>query len=51
LRFFSADGQLIPTPEEFAQQEQQQRQQAQQQLAEVEAVLARYRERFGELPE
>jgi Uma2 family endonuclease len=58
LRFFSADGQIIPTPEEFAQQEQQQRQQAeqereqaQQQLAEMEAVLARYRERFGELPE
>ncbi len=37
LRFFSADGQLIPTPEEAA--------------AEAEALLARYRERFGELPQ
>ncbi|MBD2206849.1 Uma2 family endonuclease [Calothrix sp. FACHB-1219] len=51
LRFFTADGQLVPTPEEVAQQEQQQRQQAQQQLAEMEAMLARYKERFGELPE
>ncbi|BAY32724.1 hypothetical protein NIES2107_46140 [Nostoc carneum NIES-2107] len=58
LRFFSADGKLIPTPAEAAQQEQEQRQkaeqereQAQQQLAEMEAMLARYRERFGELPE
>jgi hypothetical protein len=37
LRFFSVDGQLIPTPEEAA--------------AEAEALLARYRERFGELPQ
>lgn len=58
LRFFSADGKLIPTPAEAAQQEQEQRQkaeqereQAQQQLAQMEAMLARYRERFGELPE
>lgn len=51
LRFFTADGQLTPTPEEVAQQEQQQRQQAEQQLAAIESMLARYRERFGELPE
>ncbi|QIR39472.1 Uma2 family endonuclease [Tolypothrix sp. PCC 7910] len=58
LRFFSTDGKLIPTPAEAAQQEQvqrqkaeQEREQAQQQLAEMEAMLARYRERFGELPE
>ncbi len=51
LRFFSADGELIPTPAEAAQQEQKQRQKAEQQLAEMEAMLARYRERFGELPE
>lgn len=51
LRFFSADGKLIPTPAEAAQQEQEQRQKAEQQLAEMEAILARYRERFGELPE
>ncbi len=51
LRFFTPDGQLTPTLEEVAHQEQQQRQQAEQQLAEMESMLARYRERFGELPE
>ncbi|MEH1914593.1 Uma2 family endonuclease [Nostoc sp.] len=51
LRFFTPDGQLTPTPEEVAHQEQQQRQQAEQQLAQMESMLARYRERFGELPE
>lgn len=35
LRFFTSDGQLIPTPEEAALQ--------------AEVLLARYRERFGEL--
>lgn len=44
LRFFSTEGQLIPTPEETAQQ-------AQQQVVEVESLLARYRERYGELLE
>jgi Uma2 family endonuclease len=44
LRLFTAEGQLIPTPEEAAQQ-------AEQQVAQMEAMLARYRERFGELPE
>jgi Uma2 family endonuclease len=51
LRFFTADGQLIPTPEEEAQQERQQREQAQQRLVEMESLLAQYRQRFGELPE
>jgi septal ring factor EnvC (AmiA/AmiB activator) len=65
LRFFSAEGQLIPTPEEVAEQEQQQRSQveqqltqaeqqrsqAEQQLTEMESLLTRYRERFGDLPE
>lgn len=51
LRFFTAEGQLIPTPEEMAQQERQQKEQAEQQVAEMEALLVRYRERFGELPE
>lgn len=37
--------------EERAEQERQQRELAQQQLAEMEAMLARYREHFGELPE
>lgn len=34
-----------------AEQERQQRESAQQQMAEMEAMLARYREHFGELPE
>ena len=58
LRFFTPQGELIPTPEEAAQQERQraeqerlQREQAQQQVVEMEALLTRYRERFGELPE
>lgn len=34
-----------------AEQERQQRELAQQQLADMEAMLVRYRERFGELPE
>lgn len=63
LRFFSVDGQLVATPEEAAEQEQQQRQQAEEQrkqaekerqqalhqLTEMESLLAKYRERFGEL--
>ena len=51
LRLFTAEGQLIPTPEEAAQQAEQQAQQAAQQVADMEARLARYREQFGELPE
>ncbi|EDX71889.1 conserved hypothetical protein [Coleofasciculus chthonoplastes PCC 7420] len=58
LRFFNAQGQLIPIPQEVAEQEQQQRvqaeqqlTQAEQQLTEMESLLSRYRERFGELPE
>jgi len=58
LRFFTPDGQLIPTPQEAAAAEQQQTklaqqqaQAAQQQVTELESLLARYRERFGELPE
>ncbi len=44
LRFFTGEGQLIPTPEEETAAEQQR-------VAEIEALLARYRERFGELPD
>ncbi|MGF1497333.1 MAG: Uma2 family endonuclease [Elainellaceae cyanobacterium] len=50
LRFFSPEGELIPTPEEAAQQEQQQREAAESRMAEMAAQLAQYRERFGELP-
>ncbi len=65
LRFFTAEGQLVPTPEEAAQTEQLQRQaaEAQRQIAEAERqiaeaqrqvaeeLLTQYRARFGELPE
>ncbi len=58
LRFFSEEGQLVPTPQEVAEREQQQRSQveqqltqAEQQLTEMESLLNQYRERFGELPE
>jgi Uma2 family endonuclease len=44
LRFFTGEGQLVSTPEEAAMAQQQRASQA-------EALLARYRERFGELPE
>lgn len=37
LRFFTPDGKLVATPEEIA--------------IESQNLLARYRERFGELPE
>ncbi|MGH1396417.1 MAG: Uma2 family endonuclease [Trichormus sp.] len=39
LRFFTQDGQLVPTPEETAEQAQQQAEQAQQQAARLAAKL------------
>lgn len=51
LRLFTGEGQLVPTPEEAAQQAQAKARQAEQQVADMQAMLARYRERFGELPE
>ncbi len=51
LRFFTPEGQLVPTPEESALAEQQQRTEAEQRALTAEALLAQYRERFGELPE
>ncbi len=44
LRWATLEGVLLPTGEEKAEQ-------AQQRAAELEALLARYRENFGELPE
>jgi hypothetical protein len=44
LRFFTGEGKLVPTPEEVAIAEQQRAEQA-------EALLERYKEQFGELPE
>lgn len=58
LRFFNREGQLVPTPEEVAiteqqraNQEQQRAEQEQQRAEQAEALLARYRERFGEFSE
>jgi Uma2 family endonuclease len=79
LRFFTREGQLVPTPEEAAiaqqqranqeqqraeqeqqraeqeqqraEQEQQRANQEQQRAEQAEALLARYRERFGEFSE
>ncbi|NET60757.1 MAG: Uma2 family endonuclease [Symploca sp. SIO2E6] len=44
LRFFTREGELIPTPEEAATAQQQR-------AEEAEALLAQYRERFGEFSE
>lgn len=43
LRFLTPEGELVPTPEESALAEQQRREAA-------EALLAQYRDRFGDLP-
>ncbi|GAX44729.1 hypothetical protein NIES4075_57480 [Tolypothrix sp. NIES-4075] len=58
LYWFDEQGNRFPTPEEVAQQEsiraQQERQQrelVEQQAAEMQALLQRYRDRFGELSE
>jgi Uma2 family endonuclease len=65
LRFFTREGQLVPTPEEAAiaeqqrveqaqqraNQEQQRAEREQQRAEQAEALLARYRERFGEFSE
>jgi Uma2 family endonuclease len=56
LRWATTDGQLLPTPQEVAGQEQQRADEAQQRVdeaqrrtVELEALLARYRERFGDV--
>jgi Uma2 family endonuclease len=51
LRFFTPDGELVLSPQEAAEQEQQKRQEAERQRQEAEALLARYRAQFGELPD
>ncbi|MGI2902032.1 Uma2 family endonuclease [Tolypothrix sp. VBCCA 56010] len=50
LYWFDEQGNRFPTPEEVAQQERQQRELVEQQAAEMQALLQRYRDRFGELP-
>lgn len=51
LRWETLDGKLLPTGAEMAEQEHIQAFEAQRHASELEAVLARYRERFGEIPE
>lgn len=58
LYWFDEQGNRFPTPEEVAQQqsiraqeERQQRELVEQQAAEMQALLQRYRDRFGELSE
>ncbi|MGB7441227.1 MAG: Uma2 family endonuclease [Coleofasciculaceae cyanobacterium] len=58
LRFFTREGELVPTPEEAAiaqqlraEQEQIRAEQEQIRAEQAEALLAKYRERFGEFPE
>jgi len=51
LRFFTREGELVATPEETAIVQQQRAEQEQQRAEEAEALLARYRERFGEFSE
>lgn len=65
LRYFTQEGEIVPIPAEQLELERQEREVAQQQaeaerreqelaqqqLADMEALLARYRERFGELPD
>ena len=56
LRWFTKDGNLVPTPEELADQErqradqeQQRADQAEQRASQAEQLLEAYRQRFGEL--
>ncbi|GAB4171676.1 MAG: hypothetical protein Fur006_00020 [Coleofasciculaceae cyanobacterium] len=51
LRFFTREGQLVPTSEEAVIAEQQRANQEQQRADQAEALLTRYRERFGEFLE
>ena len=58
LRFFTSEGELVATPEEAAiaeqlraEQEQQRANQEQLRAEQAEALLAKYRECFGEFPE
>ena len=51
LRWVTWTGALLPTPQETAAEAQHQAAEAQRQAAAVETLLARYRERFGDLPD
>jgi Uma2 family endonuclease len=51
LRWATLEGKLLATGDELLQQERQRAEQERQHSQEVEALLNRYRERFGDLPE
>ena len=51
LRWATLDGNLLPTPEEVAALERERTERERRRAAELEALLARYQERFGRLPE
>lgn len=51
LRWATLEGALLPTPQEVAAETQRQAVEAQRQAESMAALLARYRERFGVLPE
>ncbi len=50
LRFFTADGELVPTPLEAAQAIAERASTAEERALTAEALLDRYRQQFGELP-
>jgi Uma2 family endonuclease len=50
LRFALPDGTLVPTSEEAAEQERERAEQEREEASRLKALLARYQERFGELP-
>jgi ABC-type Fe3+-hydroxamate transport system substrate-binding protein len=49
LRWLTADGVVVPTPLEWAEQERQRAEQAVQRAAQAEQLLAAYQRRFGKL--
>jgi hypothetical protein len=51
LRWETLDGKILPTGAQMAEQAQQQAQEAQQHARDLEAMLAQYRERFGDISE
>jgi Uma2 family endonuclease len=51
LRWETPEGKLLPTGEEMAERERARAEAAQQQASKLESLLARYRDRFGEISE
>jgi Uma2 family endonuclease len=51
LRWFTADGTVLPTPQELAEQAHQQAEQERQRAERAEQLLAAYQRRFGRLEE